>query len=237
MSEVPARRLGAMWRYGVGVVGLAVLGIATFRSWEGGDGGALVALIAAGALLLISPVVVDRLTNFSFGVDGIAVGFVAEVAQIAPQAAGILGRSELATLAEAYAVVREELTGEEHRDVRVAMQDLLVRRAASLSQRHKFDGGEVGELFAKGAPVVRVLALGLMKGDPSLADAETVRAAISDPTTANEQFHGLSLAQIRWNAFNKPERQAIHAVIDGLTLRSGSDRENLARKVRSLQVT
>ena len=47
--------------------------------------------------------------------------------------------------------------------------------------REKFDAAEVRLLFKNAAPTMRVLVLGLIQGDPSLADRPTIVDAIQDP--------------------------------------------------------
>jgi hypothetical protein len=63
----------------------------------------------------------------------------------------------------------------------------LVERAAAVADREKFDPSEVRTLFQNATPTMRVLALGLMQGDPSLADEATMLDAITNPRSANEQ--------------------------------------------------
>lgn len=77
-----------------------------------------------------------------------------------------------------------------YRDAKVHLQDRLVERAAALAELEKFEAGEARELLKNGTPTMRVLALGLMEGDPSLADGATILSAIADSRSGNEQFHG-----------------------------------------------
>ncbi|MGC5664638.1 hypothetical protein ACN261_30080 [Micromonospora sp. WMMD723] len=221
------------WRWGVGFVGLALLGIGSWEIVQGRDGSAVIAIIAACALLFASPLVVDRLSEVAIGLDGVSLGLVSDLAQIAPQAAQILGDSKLMSLADSYAIVREEFRGEENRAVRVVLQDLLVERAASLATYRKFDPSEVRRLFTEGAPVVRVLALGLMRGDPSLADAETIRAAITESRSGNEQYQGLLLAEAGWNRLSTADRSALLSALDETPIKAGSDRAAIADRIRA----
>ncbi|MFI9643744.1 hypothetical protein ACIG87_27430 [Micromonospora sp. NPDC051925] len=214
-------------------MGLVLLGVGSWEIVQGRDGSGVVAIIAAGALLFVSPLVVDRLSEVAIGLDGVSLGLAADLAQIAPQAAQILGDSRLMSLADSYAIVREEFRGEENRAVRVVLQDLLVERAASLATYRKFDPSEVRRLFAEGAPVVRVLALGLMRGDPSLADAETIRAAITASRSGNEQFQGLLLAEAGWNRLSSADRSTLLAALDETQIKAGSDRSAIADRIRT----
>lgn len=78
------------------------------------------------------------------------------------------------------------------------MEELLIARAAAIARKDKFDATEVRAMFARGTLGMRVLALGLMEGDPALADGPPVQEAIADPRSANEQYHGMELARKCW---------------------------------------
>jgi len=73
-----------------------------------------------------------------------------------------------------------------------------VERAAAVARREKFDASEVRRLFQNAAPTMRVLAIGLMQGDPSLADGPTIVEAIANSRSANEQYQGLKLTEQCW---------------------------------------
>jgi hypothetical protein len=114
----------------------------------------------------------------------------------APKAAQILQRTNLASFAESYAFIHQELDVLEYRDVEVHLQELLVERSAGIARREKFDASEVRTLFKNGSPMLRALALGLMEGDSCLADgaASTTPAGyprlstrISHPTSCTSQ--------------------------------------------------
>ncbi|MDG4764699.1 hypothetical protein O7632_11380 [Solwaraspora sp. WMMD406] len=197
------------------------------------SGGGVIAVIAAGGLLAVSPLVVERLTVLAIGPDGVSVGLVSDIENVAPQSAEIMRQTELIGLAESYALVHEELRGAEHYAARVALQGLLVKRAASLALRRKFDPLEVRRLFAEGAPVVRVLVLGLMRGDSSLTDVNTIRAAVTESRSRNEQYQGLLLAEAEWRRLSASDKSLILAAIDAARLEAGSDRASIAERLRS----
>jgi len=97
---------------------------------------------------------------------------------------------------------------------------------------------EVRTLFANGSPEVRVLAIGLMKGDPSLADGATILAAIADPRSPSEQYQGLELAKVCWPQLSRSYRSAIQSVIaDNSDIRTGTDRAEVAAELRSLPLS
>jgi hypothetical protein len=86
--------------------------------------------------------------------------------------------------------------------------------------------------------MMRVLTLGLMQGDPSLADGATILSAIADSRSANEQFQGLKLALLCWHNLTKTEKHAIQsAVTDNPYIQPGTDRQPLADKLLALPVS
>ena len=117
------------------------------------------------------------------------------------------------------------------------LQDLLVERAAAIAQTHKLDAREVRTLYADGSAMMRVLAVGLMTGDPSLADSATIVTAISAPLSGNEQFHGLDLALRSWPQLGQADRQVIHGAINGAvtggSIPADGDRYALAERILS----
>jgi hypothetical protein len=219
----------------LGVIGLGLLVVgATKVSVAAGGAGATV-LILAGALLIVSPFIIDRVEQFSVSGTGLQIQLTREIGALgAPKTAQILDHSDLARFAESYAFVHEELHDPGYRDARVHLQDLLVERAAALARRKKFDASEVRTLFKDGSPLIRVLMLGLMRGDPSLADSAAITSAIADSRSGNEQYNGLQLALLCWPKLLKSERHAIQAAAtDNPHIYPGSNREPLAKDILS----
>ena len=103
-----------------------------------------------------------------------------------------------------------------------------------MARREKFEAREVRRLFSNGSLLVRVLVLGLMQGDVSLADAGTIISAIEDSRSRNEQYQGLILAETCWPRFSVPDKQDIHAVIRKADIDRESDRWRLAQRVLAL---
>jgi hypothetical protein len=221
----------------VGVVGLASLvagGWSVLGGKAGGDG---LALVVVGALLALIPLIIERLERISLSGTGLELGLSRQIAeQGAPKAAQILDHTELARLVEAYAVIHDELPAPEFTDARTRIQDLLVAQAAAVARRQKFDAAEVNALFRNGAPITRVLVLGLMEGDPALVDAATLVAAIGQSATRNEQHHALVLAKRCWNRFSTTEQAMIHAAIDHADMSPTGRRHEIATKIRNLPV-
>jgi hypothetical protein len=188
---------------------------------------------------LLGPFVIARVERLSVSTSGFDVQLAQDVADLgAPKAARILDQTDLAKFAESYRFVHQELEGNEYYRAKIHLQDLLVEGAAALASNEKFDPAEVRRLFANAAPTMRVLVLGLMQGDPSLADGSTVLSAISDPRSKNEQYQGLLLAQACWRRLSKAERTAIRYVIqDDPGIRAGSSRWQAAQEVLALPIS
>jgi hypothetical protein len=229
-------RLAVKWS--VGVIGLAVLVVGVARVVQVASSAGDVGLLVVGALLLLSPFLIDRIVGFSVTSASLEIRLSREISDLgAPDAARILQRTDLAAFAQSYAYVRHELADTPYRDAQVYLQDVLVKRSEAIARREKFKATEVRKLFRDGAPIMRVLALGLMKGDRSLADSATIISAISDPRSGNEQFHGLELAQQCWYSLPKTQQQAIHLAISGAGIPADSDRCPLADAVLAMPIS
>ena len=223
----------------LGLVGLALLGAAAARAIYTSSGAGLVTLMVIGAVLLVSPFVIARVERQSIDAAGLEPQLAREVAELgAPNAARALDRTDLARFAESCAIAGKELDDSRFGTARAHLQDLLVQRAAALARQEKFEAAEVRALFANGSPEIRVLAIGLMKGDPSLADGATILAAIADPRSAGEQYQGLELAKLSWPQLTRSYRSAIQSVIaDSADIRTGSDRAEIAAELRAMPVS
>jgi hypothetical protein len=219
----------------VGAAGLAllVLGADKFAAAAGDDGA--IVFVIAGAVLLLTPLVLDRLQRVSVGATSVDLWLTTQVSDRgAPETAVILMRTRLGSFAESYALVHDELAAPDYKAARIHLQDLLVQRAASVARREKFEEREVRKLFANGSVVMRVLALGLMQGDRSLADVQTIVSAVVNGRSRNEQYQGLKLAKLCWCGFSMPDRQEICKTIEQADIEPGSDRWQLAQDVLSL---
>ena len=223
----------------LGAVGLALLAAAAARVIYTSSGAGIVTLLVIGAVLLVSPFIIARVERLNANSAGFELPLTREIAELgAPNAARILDQTDLARFAEAYAVAGKELGDPRFESAKGHLQDLLVRRAAAVAHQEKFAAAEVRTLFANGSPEVRVLAVGLMKGDPSLADGATILAAIADPRSPGEQYQGLELAKVCWPQLSRSYRSAIQSVIaDSADIRTGSDRAGVAAELRSLPLS
>jgi hypothetical protein len=223
----------------LGVVGLALLAAAAARVIYTSSGPGIVTLLVIGAVLLISPFVISRVERLSTNAGGYELQLTREIAELgAPNAARVLDRTDLARFAESCAVAGQELGDSRFENAQAHLQDLLVQRAAALAHQEKFEAAEVRTLFANGSPELRILAIGLMKGDPSLADGATILAAIADSRSPNEQYQGLELAKLCWPQLSRSYRSAIQSVIaDGPEIRTSNDRAGIAAELRSLPLS
>jgi hypothetical protein len=218
----------------LGVVGLVllILGAVKFAGAAGATGP--ITLVVAGAVLLVSPFVLDRLQRGPAAVP-LDPWITTQVSERgAPQTAAILQRTRLGGFAEAYALVHDELTEPEYRSARLHLQDLLLERAASTARQEILEAREIRRLFANGSVIVRVLVLGLMQGDRSLADVPTIAAALLDSRSKNEQYQGLQLARRCWPSLSLTDRQDVRTAVEQASLDPGTDRWHLAQDVLRL---
>lgn len=217
-------------------LGAALVAVSAYRVIVPASNGGQVAAVTAGCLLLVSPFVINRVEQLSLGASGLQMRLSKDVAdQGAPKAARILDRTDLALFVQSYSLIHEELSGAEYRAAKLHLQDLLVERSAAIARREKFDSAEVRLLFKNGAPTMRVLVLGLMQGDPSLADGPTIVDAIQSPLSPNEQYQGLNFALDHWSGLDAPYRSAIRAAINtSPDIMTGSSRRPVAEKILAL---
>ncbi|GAA1639579.1 hypothetical protein [Actinoplanes couchii] len=197
--------------YAVAAAGFVILTAATWRVVSTpGAGAALAVLVITGGVLLISPFVLPYLQAIAVNTDGFELRLVREIAEHgAPGAARLLNHTELPAIAEAYGVVHSQLAGDEFKAARTQIQDQLVDRASAFARQRKFDPTEIRNLFPQATGPVRVLLLGLMKGDPRLVDAETLASAIIRPVTPNEQYHAMETTDRNWRRFTDDERSTL----------------------------
>jgi|SRR5579875_1633310 len=220
----------------LGVAGLALLAAGVVRIIATATGAGLVTVVVAGGVLLVSPFIISRVERLSVSTSGLDLQLARDMADLgAPKAAQILDNTDLAKFAESYAFVHTELEDRQYYRTKVHLQDLLVERAAALSSSEKFDAKEVRKLFANSPPTMRVLVLGLMQGDCSLADGPTVLSAVSDPRSKNEQYQGLQLAKLCLRRLTNHDRAALKYIIDtDPGIKEGTSRRRVADEVEDL---
>ncbi len=235
-SDRGARPSGLVkaWTWAVALGGAALLAVAA-SELIGGDAEAGVPwLVLAGGVLLVGPIFFDRLTRVSVGPDGFHFDLSEQIARLdAPDTAVRIDRwgGGLAEAAATYASAHTLLAGDEMRAARIRVQDHFVETAAASALVQQYDGAEVRRLFRDGPPVVRVLVLGLMQGDPSLADAATIESAITESRTANEQYHGLRLADQVGRRLPPEDRRRLRQAIEREPITDGHARTQLRATV------
>jgi len=218
------------------VAGFALLVSGVIGLFTEADTGALIAVLVAGAFLLLLPPIVDRLSSASVGAGGVTVDLLEQVVAVgARRSAQALKKLGLDRQIDGYARIYTELSGQTSTDIRAELLDRIVAQVAAASAVEKFDKGEVRLMFFKGTPVLRVMALGLMKGDLSLVDADVLIESISRSLTGNEQYHALELTRQAWDRLASPERQALKAAAGrSVHIQPGSALRSLADTLQTL---
>jgi len=230
----PPGRAVRAWTWLVALGGAALVAVAADEI-VGGDGDSEAAwLVLAGVVLAVGPILFGRLTRPSAGPTGFRFDFSQEIAGLgARDTAERIDRwgGGLAEAAYAYASAHSVLAGDDMRDARIHLQDHFVDAAAASSLVQQYDADEVRQLFRDGPPVVRVLVLGLMLGDPSLADAATIESAITSSRTANEQYQGLRLAERVGRRLPPDDRRRLRQAIEREPIPAGHTRTQLRASV------
>ncbi|GAB3076336.1 hypothetical protein [Micromonospora schwarzwaldensis] len=192
------------------LLGLASLVAGAHSVVVGRESTGATALITVGAVLLLSPLLLHRVERLRLGAEGVELSLSQEFVSLgAPEAALILGRSDVAKLSESYSFVSRELASDEFKAARTHLEDVLASRASAVAEREKFNAGEVRGAFLNAPKNLRVLLLGLMEGDISLVDGQTLIASLSAPLSANEQYHGLKLTIRCWHRLSDADKMAI----------------------------
>jgi hypothetical protein len=218
-----------------GVVALAAGGVAAFvlRSES-----AAVTTLIGGFVLVIVALILPRLSELGFGADGFTLKLTADARDAgAPTVAATMESTELGEYATAYALVNAELRADPRYDqARVHLQDSLVRRARAVAFANKIPAVEVQSMFRDGSPVLRVLSIGMMQGDPSTADAALLAKAISEPRSANEQYQALVLIRQTWPRWTREDRELFQHRVSTTDFPPASDRSVEAAELLSLPI-
>ena len=184
------------WTWLVAIGGAALAVVATSELAGGDADGGVSWLLLAGVFLLVGPFVFDRLTSPSVPTASASTSARRWPAKARSTAAridrwggGLSPNPPPPTRPPTPCCATRPCATPR------SAQDHFVDAAAASALVQRYDADEVRTLFRHGPPVIRVLALGLMIGDPSPADAATIESAITE-FTANEQYHGC--AWPRW---------------------------------------
>ncbi|WP_432948780.1 hypothetical protein ACQPXM_14655 [Kribbella sp. CA-253562] len=213
---------------GAGLVVSGAIGFFTERT----DG--LTMLLVIGLLMILVPAIVDRLESFEF--HQLKVKLIQQLdASGARKTADTFRRLGLAREIDGYATVLAELRGPGQKGLRASVLDQILQRVAAVAAVEEIDEDELRAMFYEGTPVLRVIALGLMEGNPRLLDSQVLLESISRSATGNEQYHGMRIARDYWNHLDEPTRAEIRSAIDGSRhFGPGSDRAKVADEIQRL---
>jgi hypothetical protein len=230
-----ASRLVRFWIWLVALGGAALVAVAAAEIVGGEADSGASWLLLAGGILAVGPILFDRLTRLSVGPAGLRFDLSLEIESLGARDTAVRideWGGGLAEAAHAYASAHTVLAGADMRDARIRLQDHFVEAAAASALVQQYDAPEVRRLFREGPPVVRVLVLGLMLGDQSLADVETIVSAVTDSRTANEQYQGLRLAERVGRRLSPDDRRRLRDAIEGEPIPPGGhDRTQLRAAV------
>jgi hypothetical protein len=235
MNRGPGSRLVRAWTWLVALGGAALVAAAAAEIVRGQSDGGAPWLLLAGGILAVGPLLFDRLTRRWTGSTGLHFDLSLEIMDLGARDTAVrIDRwgGGLAEAAHAYANAHSVLAGSDVQEARIRLQDNFVEAAAASALVQQYDAAEVRRLFRDGPPVVRVLVLGLMLGDPSLADVETVLSAVTDSRTGNEQYQGLRLAERVGRRLSPHDRRRLRDAVEGEPIPvGGHDRTQLRAAV------
>jgi hypothetical protein len=225
-------------RFGIAALGVLALIAGGVDSFVLGSDAAAVAVLAAGTALLIVAVVLPRLTELDIRNGGVSLKLTQEAAASgAPTAAAVMENSGLSRFAITYELVHAELRGDPELDrARVHLQNVMVERAQAMALGSKIPAAEVRALFLEGSPVLRILGIGFMKGDPSTADLGLLVSAVAAPASSNEQLQILAVIEQLWSRWSRDERQYIQNCIRSTDFPPGTGRSARAAGILDLPV-
>jgi hypothetical protein len=103
---------------------------------------------------------------------------------------------------------------------RTASMEDLVRKARQLTRTEQFTALDAGRMFASGSEGARIMALALMEGDLGLADVRAVLSAIQTPSSAFEQYHALTVANLLVSSLNTDQRAELEQILSSADTRS-----------------
>jgi hypothetical protein len=199
---------GVSLALGAGLVVSGAVGFFTGHS----DG--LTMILVIGLLMILIPAIVDRLKSFEINQLKVDLTHQLETSG-ARKTADIFRRLGIDREIDAYATIFAELRGPGQKDLRASVLDQILRRVAAVAAVEEIDPNEVRAMFYEGAPVLRMMALGLMEGNPRLIDGRILLDSISHSASGNEQFHGMRLAELYWTELDPAVQADIRTAVAG----------------------
>ncbi|HEY3751531.1 MAG TPA: hypothetical protein VGL80_20310 [Pseudonocardiaceae bacterium] len=234
-------------RLGVALVGSALLGAGAVAVFVTTNSAGSSALVAAGTVLIVVALFANQLESVEGGGFKLQLSAVATKLREADQAdasgdkdgAEVLRREAqsllvaMAPIATKYEAVRESSP---HGRARTNAMGELVEQAKKMAKLGFIGPESVGELFRSGQDGNRIIALGLMRGDPRLVSIPIVTEAIRRPRSNYEQWQALRVCrdlvrQGDHQADYEAIRQAIATARANGSIGSGTDRLELVRRI------
>jgi len=183
-------------------VAIFATGVAAVFVTENGTGAA--ALLTIGAAFVAFAALGDRIASVELGGVNLSIRDLARQTFSLARDAERRGDTDAADRLRSVGAALEELA-DEYRRLRGSMRagrerttamDAVVAQASTVSGTEDLDPEEVAEWFHQGKPEARVIALGLMQGEPRLRHFDAAIDAIEHSRSAFEQYHGLALAEL-----------------------------------------
>ena len=203
------------------ILGVPIFGTGVLAVFVTENGTGAAALLGIGAAFVAFGALGDRLERVDVAGMSISIRDMARETLSFARRAEELGDTEAAKRLRALGEQLEELADEYRRlrssmpadDERTAEMDKVVARAGRLTGTDDLDPEAVAEWFRNGRPEARVIALGLMEGNPVLRDFDIALAAIEHGTTPFEIYHGLVLAQMMVETLSRGRREQLRRVV------------------------
>jgi hypothetical protein len=227
-----------------GILGVAIFatGVVAVFVTENGTGAA--ALLGIGAAFVAFAALGDRIQSVDLAGVSLSIAGMAQQTLSLARRAEELGDTQAAARLRAVASELEELA-DEYRRIRSAMpagrertgaMDAVVARAGALTGTDDLDPEAVSNWFREGRPEARVIALGLMRGNPRLRDFDAALAAIERGSSPFEIYHGLGLAEAMVEDLSVGRSEQLHAAVARL-LRSGLTRRDTPIRMRAERIS
>ena len=213
---------------GVVVIAGGVWSVQSGWAWPGPG-----AILATGLACLLLAVTADRITSVKVDAKNKAVSIGLALAEDARKEITQLG---LSGLAATYAFVHHQLANDpESLDLKIRLQDQLVDIARANSLSEAVSATEIAEAITSGPPAQRVLAFGILEGNPHLATCDLLAQGISNSLSGNEQYHALMATEAAWSGLTPECRRALRKAIDASPhIPQDSDRAAVAARIRQL---
>jgi hypothetical protein len=187
-------------------------GIVVYFSVFGFVGGWLFARLRLGAAMSNADALLSLARRAEQSGDDATAAAAREAAHAAltgavSPAAPALAEDEPLKLAQRYEELRTLSPGPR----RTAELDNIVEKASRLAPQ--FTPERARRIFQMGSEGMRIVALGLMKGDPGTADLDTVIDAIKNSRSGVEQYHALVLAELMLPSLAEDQQRILLAAI------------------------